>query len=56
MAHESNRILRSILLRVLGIAFAIGVILLLSETWRWITFRYIQDVRGGGNFCFCGAS
>ncbi len=45
VAHESNRILRSILLRVLGIAFAIGVILLLSEIWRRITFRYIQDVR-----------
>jgi small-conductance mechanosensitive channel len=45
VAHESNRILRSIVLRVVGIAFAIGVILLLSEIWRRITFRYIQDVR-----------
>jgi small-conductance mechanosensitive channel len=45
VAHESNRILRSILLRVLGIAFSIGVILLLSEIWRRITFRYIQDLR-----------
>jgi small-conductance mechanosensitive channel len=45
VAHESNRILRSILLRVVGIALAIGVILLLSEIWRRITFRYIQDVR-----------
>ncbi len=45
VAHESNRILRSILLRVLGIAFAIGIILLLSEIWRRITFRYISDVR-----------
>ncbi len=45
VAHESNRILRSIVLRVMGIAFAIGVILLLSEIWRRITFRYIQDVR-----------
>jgi small-conductance mechanosensitive channel len=43
--HESNRILRSIILRVLGIALAMGVILLLSEIWRRITFRYIADVR-----------
>jgi small-conductance mechanosensitive channel len=45
VAHESDRILRNIVLRVLGIALAIGVILLLSEIWRRITFRYIQDVR-----------
>ncbi len=45
VAHESNRILGNIVLRVLGIALAIGVILLLSEIWRRITFRYIQDVR-----------
>ena len=45
VAHESNSILRSIVLRVMGIALAIGVILLLSEIWRRITFRYIQDVR-----------
>jgi small-conductance mechanosensitive channel len=45
VAHESNRILRNIVLRVMGIALAIGVILLLSEIWRRITFRYIQDVR-----------
>ena len=31
--------------RVLGIALAMGVILLLSEIWRRITFRYISDVR-----------
>jgi small-conductance mechanosensitive channel len=45
VSHESNRILRSILIRVIGIAFAIAVILLLSEIWRRITFRYIQDLR-----------
>ncbi|HTZ59741.1 MAG TPA: hypothetical protein VMB49_16650 [Acidobacteriaceae bacterium] len=45
VVHESNRILRSILLRVLAIAFAMGIILLLSEIWRRITFRYISDVR-----------
>src|ERR1700734_3139852 len=42
---ESNRILPSIVLRVLGIALAMGLILLLSEVWRRITFRYISDVR-----------
>jgi small-conductance mechanosensitive channel len=45
LVHESNRILRSIVFRVLGIALAIGVILLLSEIWRRITFRYVTDVR-----------
>jgi small-conductance mechanosensitive channel len=45
IAHESNVILRSIFLRVVAIAFAIGIILLLSEIWRRITFRYVADVR-----------
>ena len=45
VVHAANRILRSILLRVMGVALAIGVILLLSEIWRRITFRYISDVR-----------
>jgi small-conductance mechanosensitive channel len=45
VSHESNRLLRSILIRVVSIAIAIGVILLLSEIWRRITFRYISDVR-----------
>jgi small-conductance mechanosensitive channel len=43
--HESNGILRSIILRVFGIALAMGVILLLSEVWRRVTFRYVSDVR-----------
>jgi hypothetical protein len=45
VGHESNSILRSILIRVVSIALAIGVILMLSEIWRRITFRYIQDLR-----------
>jgi small-conductance mechanosensitive channel len=45
VAHESNVILRSIFLRVMAIAFAIGIILLLSEIWRRITFRYVADLR-----------
>jgi small-conductance mechanosensitive channel len=43
--HESNRLLRSVVLRVLGIALAMGIILLLSELWRRITFRYVSDLR-----------
>jgi small-conductance mechanosensitive channel len=45
LVHESNGILRSIVLRVLAIALAMGVILLLSEIWRRITFRYVTDLR-----------
>ncbi len=45
LIHESDRILRTVVLRVLAIALAIGVILLLSEVWRRITFRYISDIR-----------
>src|ERR1700722_11381586 len=45
LIHESNRILRAVVLRVMAIALAIGMILLLSEVWRRITFRYISDIR-----------
>jgi hypothetical protein len=45
LVHESDRTLRTVLLRVLAIAFAIGIILLFSEIWRRITFRYISDLR-----------
>ena len=45
IVRESSHVLRSVLLRVLGIAVALGVILILSEVWRRITFRYIGDPR-----------
>jgi small-conductance mechanosensitive channel len=45
IGRESKYILRSVLLRVLGIALALAVILVLSEVWRRITFRYIADPR-----------
>jgi small-conductance mechanosensitive channel len=45
LVHESSGILRSIVLRVLAIALAMAVILLLSEIWRRITFRYVTDLR-----------
>jgi len=45
IVRESSHVLRSVLLRVLGIAVALGVILVLSEVWRRITFRYIGEPR-----------
>jgi len=45
ITRESKYALRSVLLRVLGIVMTLGVILLLSEIWRRITFRYIAEPR-----------
>ena len=45
IARESKYVLRSVLVRVFGIALALAVILVLSEIWRRITFRYISDPR-----------
>ena len=45
IARESKYVLRSVLLRVAGIVIALVVILVLSEIWRRITFRYIGDPR-----------
>lgn len=45
ITHESRYVLRSVLLRVLGIVLALAVILVLSEIWRRITFRYVSDPR-----------
>jgi small-conductance mechanosensitive channel len=45
IARESKYVLRSVLVRVFGIALALAVILVLSEIWRRITFRYICDPR-----------
>jgi small-conductance mechanosensitive channel len=45
IARESKYLLRSVLLRVGAIAVALAVILILSEIWRRITFRYISDPR-----------
>jgi small-conductance mechanosensitive channel len=45
ITRESKYVLRSVLLRVFGIALALGVILVLSEIWRRITFRYVGDPR-----------
>lgn len=45
ISRESKYVLRSVLLRVGGIVLALVVILVLSEIWRRITFRYIGDPR-----------
>jgi small-conductance mechanosensitive channel len=45
IGRESKYVLRSVLLRVAGIVIALVVILVLSEIWRRITFRYIGDPR-----------
>jgi small-conductance mechanosensitive channel len=36
---------RSLLIRVIGIALALGVVLVLSEVWRRLTFRYVHEPR-----------
>ena len=43
--RESKYVLRSVLVRVFGIALALVVVLVLSEIWRHITFRYVSDPR-----------
>ncbi len=45
IARESKHVLRSVLLRVSGIALALVVVLIFSEIWRRITFRYVGDPR-----------
>jgi small-conductance mechanosensitive channel len=45
ISRESKRVLRSVLGRVVGIVVALAVILVLSQIWRRITFRYVSDPR-----------
>ena len=45
ISRESGYVLRSVLVRVLGILIALAAILGLSEVWRRITFRYVGDPR-----------
>jgi small-conductance mechanosensitive channel len=45
MSRESRQVLRSVLVRVIAIVVALTVILVLSQVWRRITFRYISDPR-----------
>jgi len=45
IVRESTYVLRSVLLRVLAILVALAAVLVLSEVWRRVTFRYIGDAR-----------
>lgn len=45
IGRESRHVLRSVLIRVGGILVALALILILSEVWRRVTFRYISDLR-----------
>jgi small-conductance mechanosensitive channel len=45
ISRESRHVLRSVLGRVVGIVVALAVILVLSQIWRRITFRYVSDPR-----------
>lgn len=45
IGRESKYVFRSVLLRVIAIVIALAVILILSEIWRRITFRYVGDPR-----------
>src|SRR5262252_2953664 len=50
ITRESKFVLRSVLIRVGGILAALAVILLLSEIWRRVTFRYVKDARRRRHF------
>jgi small-conductance mechanosensitive channel len=45
IGRESKYVLRSVLSRVVLIFLALAVILVLSEVWRRITFRYVAEPR-----------
>ena len=45
ISRESRHVLRSVLVRVFGIILALAVILILSEVWRRVTFRYVSEPR-----------
>jgi len=43
--RESREVLRALILRVIGLAVALGILLVLSEVWRRLTFRYVHEPR-----------
>jgi len=45
ITRESKYVLRSVVMRVVGILMALAVILIVSEIWRRVTFRYVGDPR-----------
>jgi small-conductance mechanosensitive channel len=45
IVRESADTLQSLVVRVIGIALALGFVAILSEVWRKLTFRYIREPR-----------
>lgn len=45
IVRESTATFEALLIRLVGIALALGIVAVLSEVWRRLTFRYIQDPR-----------
>ena len=45
IVRDSMQLLRNLLVRVIGIALALGIVAILSEVWRRLTFRYIHEPR-----------
>jgi small-conductance mechanosensitive channel len=43
--RETKYSARSLVVRIAGIALALGIVLVLSEIWRRLTYKYIQDAR-----------
>ncbi len=45
MMGEFRSVLQSLLVRVVLVAIALGLVLVVSEIWRRFTFRYVHDLR-----------
>jgi small-conductance mechanosensitive channel len=45
IVEGSKYVLRALLVRIIGIAIALALVLILSDVWRRLTFRYIHDPR-----------
>jgi small-conductance mechanosensitive channel len=45
IVRESADTLQSLVVRVIGIALALGFVAILSEVWRKLTFRYVREPR-----------
>lgn len=45
IVRESTATFEALLIRLVGIALALGIVAVLSEVWRRLTFRYIHDPR-----------
>jgi small-conductance mechanosensitive channel len=54
IVRESADTLRALLVRVIGIALALGIVAIISQVWRKLTFRYIHDPRRRRQFLLLG--